>query len=97
MYYLYVEFQRDWPDIRVEVEQSVSGGSQPLAEVLGIGNGGAESHDPHLTLYLRGHVAHARTDHFQYRLQGREKRLEVTCPHSQNNTSEIYCSNLCTT
>ena len=67
-YYLYVQLQRDRPDVGVEVEQSMSGGTQPLAEVLGIGHGGTEGHDPHLTLYLRGHVAHARTHHLQYRL-----------------------------
>ena len=67
--YLHVQLQRDRSDIRVEAEEAVSGGPQPLAEVLGVGHGGTESHNPHLALYLRGHVAHAGTHHLQHRLQ----------------------------
>ena len=71
--YLYVQLQGHRPDVGVEVEEAVGGGAQPLAQVLGVGHGGAESHNPHLALDLRGHVAHARAHHLQHRLQERER------------------------
>ena len=63
--HLYVELQWDGPDVGMEVEETVSCGSKPLAQVLGVGHGRAESHDPHLPLDLRGHVAHAGADDLQ--------------------------------
>ena len=71
-----MQLQGHRPDVGVEVEEAVGGGAQPLAQVLGVGHGGAESHNPHLALDLRGHVAHARAHHLQHRLQERERERE---------------------
>ena len=72
--YLYVQLQGHRPHVGVEVEEAVGGGAKPLAQVLGVGHGGAESHNPHLALDLGGHVAHARAHHLQHRLQGRGEK-----------------------
>ena len=72
-----MELKRDWPDVGMEVEQSVCGGPQPLTQILGVGDGGAQSHDPHLAVDLGGHVPHARADHLQHgaRLPSNEVEL----------------------
>ena len=70
---LHVELQRNRAHVRVEAEEAVGAGPQPLAQVLGIGHGRAQSHNAHLALDLRGDVAHARAHHLQHRLQEGEE------------------------
>ena len=43
-----------------EVEEAVAGGADPLAQVLGVGQGGAQAHDSdgRLVLQLAADVAH---------------------------------------
>ena len=68
-----VQLEGHWPHVGMEAEESVCAGAQPLAKVLGVGHGGAEGHDAHLAVDLRGDVAHARAHHLQNGLEGRKK------------------------
>ncbi len=52
----------------MEAEETVGGGPEPLAQVLGIGYRRAQSNNADLTLNLGGDVAHARTHDLQHRL-----------------------------
>lgn len=52
---------------RREVEQGMGGGADPLPQVLGIGQAGAQAHDADGRLHLAGDQPHARGDHLQRR------------------------------
>ena len=51
-----VELERHGPHVGVEVEGGVGAAAEPAGQVLGVGHGGAQGHDPHLLLQLGGDV-----------------------------------------
>mmetsp|Transcript_57678 Transcript_57678/g.103594 ORF Transcript_57678/g.103594 Transcript_57678/m.103594 type:complete len:900 (+) Transcript_57678:1228-3927(+) len=50
--------QRDSPHVRREVEETCAAGADPLADVLGVGQGGSQGHDTDGLLHLNRDVAH---------------------------------------
>jgi hypothetical protein len=47
-----VQLQWDWSHIRVEAEEAVGAGTKPLAQVLRVGDRGAEGYNANLVLNL---------------------------------------------
>ena len=84
--YLYVQFQRDRSDVRVEVEEPSGATSQPLRHILGVRQRRTERNDSDVALNLWRDVAHTWTNYFQYRLKiqsgtlrNLSKILKYTC------------------
>mmetsp|Transcript_21616 Transcript_21616/g.58162 ORF Transcript_21616/g.58162 Transcript_21616/m.58162 type:complete len:581 (-) Transcript_21616:369-2111(-) len=62
-----VNLKRHGANGRLEVEEARLAHAQPVGEVLGIGQGGGEGHEPHVPrARLRSHVAHAAHDHLEH-------------------------------
>ena len=75
-----VQLQGNRPHVGVETEEAMGGGSQPLAQVLGVGHRRTQGHDADLTLDLGRDVAHARAHDLKHRL--------CVCVHSKKKWAQ---------
>ena len=67
-----VHLEWNWSHVRMEVEECSSTATEPLRDVLGIGQRRAQCHDANCLSDLRRYVSHSRTDYFKHRLHNHQ-------------------------